>query len=132
MRTPGATGFAGQLLIGRRYLWLPRWLLERLVARGKVDTALSWLRRPAEIIDHLMRPRLVVLVDGPGVYAIALTCVVIAAATPPMEFVPFTANGAGIALTAFGLAFIGRDGFLALLAFTVTAATISAVIFGLL
>lgn len=79
-----------------------------------------------------MRPRLVVLVDGPGVYAIALTCVVIAAATPPMEFVPFTANGAGIALTAFGLALIGRDGFLALLAFTVTAATISAVIFGLL
>ncbi len=123
---------AGQLLVGCRHLWLPRWLLDRSVARGKVETALSWMRRPARWIDRLVRPRLSVLVNGPGVYAIALVCVVIAAATPPMEFVPFTANGAGIALTAFGLALIARDGLMALLALAFTAATLGAVVYGLL
>lgn len=122
---------AGQLLIGRHHLWLPRWLLDRSVARGKVDKALSWMRRPARVVDRLLRPRLSVFVNGPGVYAIALMCVIIAAATPPMEFVPFTANGAGLALTAFGLALIAMDGLVALLAFVFTAATLGAVIYGL-
>lgn len=123
---------AGQLLIGRRYLWLPRWLLDRSVARAKVDKALLWMRRPAQFIDRILRPRLAVFVTGPGVYVIALMCVIIAAATPPMEFVPFTANGAGIALTAFGLALIAKDGLLALVAFAFTAATLGAVLYGLL
>lgn len=123
---------AGQLLIGCRQLWLPRWLLERSVARGKMDNALLWMRRPARFVDLLLRPRLSVFVNGPGVYAIALMCVVIAAATPPMEFVPFTANGAGIALTAFGLALIAKDGLVALLAFVFTAATLGAVVYSLL
>jgi hypothetical protein len=38
-----------------------------------------------------------------------------------MEFVPFSANIAGAALTAFGLALIAHDGLLALLAFVLTA-----------
>ncbi len=123
---------AVQLLVGRRRLWLPRWLLDRSVARGKVDTALSWMQRPARFVDRLLRPRLSVFVNGPGVYAIALVCIVIAAATPPMEFVPFSANGAGIALTAFGLALIARDGLMALLAFVFTATTLGGVAYSLL
>jgi hypothetical protein len=123
---------AAQLLIGRRELWLPRWLLERSVARGKVDKALLWMRRPARFIDRLLRPRLSMFVNGPGIYAITIACIVIAAATPPMEFVPFTANGAGIALTAFGLALIAKDGLVALMALVFTGATLGAVIYGLL
>jgi hypothetical protein len=123
---------AGQVLIGRRYLWLPRWLLDRSMARENVDKTLSWIRRPASWVDRLLRPRLVAFVEGPGVYGIAVLCVVIAAATPPMELVPFTANGAGIALTAFGLALIATDGLIALVAFVFTAATLGAVVYGLL
>ncbi len=123
---------AGQLLIGHRHLWLPRWLLDRSVTRDKVDTALGWMWRPARFIDRILRPRLKVFVTGPGVYAIALVCVVIAAATPPMEIVPFTANGAGIALTAFGLALIAKDGLVALVALAFTVATLGAVLYGLL
>ncbi len=42
---------------------------------------------------------------------------------PAMDFVPFTANIAGVALTAFGLSIITRDGLLAVgaLVFTVLA-----------
>ena len=45
-----------------------------------------------------------------------------ALAMPVMEAIPFSANLAGIALTAFGLAVIAHDGLLALIAFAATAA----------
>jgi hypothetical protein len=40
---------------------------------------------------------------------------------PLMDFVPFTANIAGAALTAFGLSIIARDGLMAIGAFAFTA-----------
>ncbi|MEC7815327.1 MAG: exopolysaccharide biosynthesis protein, partial [Pseudomonadota bacterium] len=40
-----------------------------------------------------------------------------------MEFIPFSANGAGLALMAFGLAIVARDGLLALLALAFTGGT---------
>jgi hypothetical protein len=44
-----------------------------------------------------------------------------------MELVPFSANLAGIVLTAFGLALIASDGLLALIAIVLTAGTIGVV-----
>lgn len=57
---------------------------------------------------------------------IALASVAVAALTPAMEFVPFSAMLAGIALTAFGLALIANDGLLAIIAFVFTVVTIGA------
>jgi hypothetical protein len=70
--------------------------------------------------------------EGAGVYVIAIVCIVIAAATPVMEAVPFIANGAGAALTAFALSLIAHDGLLTLLAFLFTAGTLGLVIYNLL
>lgn len=114
---------AGQLLAGRRSFWLPRWLLARTVSRESAQRSLEWMRRPARWLDWILRPRLVALTTGKGASAIAALCLAIALAVPAMEFVPFSANGGGLALTAFGLALIGRDGLLALGAIVVTGAT---------
>jgi len=118
---------ATQILIGRERIWLPRWLLDRWVGASKVERAVAWLRRPARTVDRLLKPRLTRLAGRTGRRAIAVACIAIAALMPPMEFVPFSANGAGIALAAFGLGMIARDGLLAGLAFTVTLATFAAV-----
>ena len=123
---------AGQLLLGREHFWLPRWVLDRRVRRDRLVRALGWLRRPARWVDRLLRPRLAWLVRGPGQYAIAVACVVIALAMPPMEFVPFSANAAGAVLLAFGLALIARDGVFALVAYVITALTLAWVVQGLL
>jgi hypothetical protein len=123
---------AVQLLFGRDRFWLPRWLLERSVASDKLAKAIGWLRRPAGFIDRLLRPRITVLTEGPAVRVIAVVCILIAAAMPVMELVPFSANGAGAALAAFGLSIIGHDGLLALLAFTFTAGTMAVVGFNVL
>lgn len=123
---------AVQVLMGRRHLWLPRWLLDRSVSSDKLEKALGWLRKPAGFVDRLLRPRLEWLTRRTGVYAMALLCILIAAALPPMELIPFSANAAGIALTALGLALIANDGLLAVVAFLVSAGAVAVVLFTLL
>jgi hypothetical protein len=51
---------------------------------------------------------------------------------PFLEVVPFSANLAGAALAAFGLALISRDGLLALLAFALTFTTFAMVVYSVL
>lgn len=117
-----------QILFRREHLWLPDWLLRKSVDKEKLCKVINWLRKPAGRIDHLLRPRLTRFTRDQGVYVIAVTSILIAAAMPPMEFVPFSANGAGAALTAFGLALIADDGLLVLLSLLITAVTFGIVI----
>jgi hypothetical protein len=111
---------AGEVLFRHEHFWLPGWLLNRSVAKDKLVRVLSWMRRPARFIDRLLRPRLTFFTGQAGITMIALVCVLIAFAMPLMEVIPFSANAAGLVLTAFGLALIAQDGMLALLAFSVT------------
>ncbi len=112
---------AGQLLLRRSELWLPQWLLRRSIDKDKLCKAIGWLRPPSRFIDRWLQPRLPRLTHD---FAIAAACVVIAAVLPFLEVVPFSANVAGAALTAFALSLIAHDGLLALIAWGFTAATL--------
>ncbi|WP_197038337.1 exopolysaccharide biosynthesis protein [Billgrantia saliphila] len=122
---------AVQLLFRAQHFWIPNFLLERSVSKGKLDKAVSWSRRPARFLDKFLKPRLAFLTHGSGIVAVALACIVIALAMPPMEVVPFTANGAGLALTLFGLSLMAHDGLLAAVAFALTLATLIFVYLGI-
>lgn len=121
----------GQLLVGRERLWLPGWLRERSVGSDTLSTAIGRVRPVARVIDRWTGPRLTFLVGGPGTYVIAVVCLAIAAAMPPMELIPFSATGAGIALTVFGVSLLARDGLLAVIGLTVTAGTFGFVLYQL-
>ena len=123
---------SAQLLWGRRSFWLPGWLLRKSVARSAFMTGVGWLHRPARFIDRFVRPRLTTLVEDLAVRVIAAVCLLISLAMPILEFVPFTATGAGAALTAFGLALIARDGLMALFALIFTATTSGLVLYHVL
>lgn len=110
-----------QLLTGRNQFWLPEFVLKRSVDEEKLDKVLQRAERYTKWLDRLMKPRLSALVEGAGSYLIAICSLLIAAMMPPMELVPFSANLAGAALTAFGFALIGKDGLFALIAFCFTA-----------
>ena len=56
-----------------------------------------------------------------------MLCIIIAISMPAMEVVPFVANAAGAALTAFGLSLIAHDGLLALIAFVFTTISVGLV-----
>ncbi|EON91947.1 Exopolysaccharide synthesis ExoD [Marinobacter lipolyticus SM19] len=110
----------GQVLIGRKRFWLPGWLVKRKVSHRKLLQGLKLLRPAAGKIDRLIRPRLTVLVKGPGLYMMALGCMVIAVVMPATEIVPFSSSIAGVALVFFGLTMISRDGLLALFAWGIS------------
>ena len=122
---------AGQMLLRREHFWLPRWMLDRSLAAGKVAKAAGWLRKPARFVDRYLRPRLERFVTGPGEYAIAAVALAIALFMPAMEIVPFSANGAGAVLTAFGVALIARDGLIAVAALALAGLTTGLVVFAL-
>lgn len=117
---------AGQLLVRRRHLWLPDWMLNRSVKSSTLQKVVRWLRKPARFMDRWTQPRLRGLVRHAGTSVVALACILVAAATPVMEFVPFSANIAGLAITAFGLSLIAEDGLVAAIAiaFSVGAAVL--------
>lgn len=121
-----------QLLLRRDHFWLPRWLLERSVARSKLERAVGWLRRPARFIDRFLRPRLTAIVSGGGVYLIAALCGLLSLAAPSLEVVPFSATLVGAAVATFGLALTARDGLLCLLGIGVTVGAVTLVLYHLL
>lgn len=118
---------AGQLLVGRQQFWLPGWLLRRSISRSAFARALPYLKKPAGWGDRLLRVRLPWLTGYRGSRLTALTGIAIALAMPPMEFIPFTANGAGLALTLLGLGLVARDGLVLLTGLVLTVATFAIV-----
>jgi len=137
---PGVPGIMGilivlvavQVLFRHEHFWLPGWVLRRSVSRDKLNKALGWLQRPARFIDRLLRPRLTVLTRSFGAYVIAFFCLQIALIMPFMEVVPFSANAAGLVLTAFGLALIACDGVFALIAYATMALALGIAAYALL
>ncbi|MBU2953440.1 exopolysaccharide biosynthesis protein [Marinobacter sp. F3R08] len=113
----------GQLLFQRHSIWIPSKLAQRHVERETLVKGLDWMEKPTRFLDHWTKPRLSWLVRGPGQFLVAIICMTVAAAMPLMEVIPFSANGAGLALMAFGLSIVARDGLLALFAITVTGGT---------
>ncbi len=110
-----------QLLLNRKELWLPRFLLMRSIQSTRLQNSLDKLYTPAQFIDRYLKPRLTILTRGFMIYLIAFICLGIAVVMPVMEIIPFSANLAGLALTAFGLSLIARDGYLTAFALLITA-----------
>ena len=106
--------------------------LRRSISVQKLNRVIRWVRPSARFVDRLLQPRLTLFIDGVSTYVIALACIAIAAGMPVMELIPLSAHIAGLALTAFGLSLISRDGLLALLAFAATAVTFGVVLYNLL
>lgn len=119
---------AGQILLRHDHVWLPRFMLARSLSSGNVIKTMGWMRRPAQFVDRWCKPRMRWAVRHAAVYVIATVCILIAAATPIMEFVPFSANLAGIAISALGLALFAEDGYIALAAIGFTVATVALIV----
>ncbi|MBI1181177.1 MAG: exopolysaccharide biosynthesis protein [Alphaproteobacteria bacterium] len=111
---------AGQMVIGRHHIWLPRFLLSRHVGRSKLRKALKTLRPAARLMDHLIKPRLCLLTSKPLSHAIAAICAAIALAMPPLELIPFASSAVAGAVALFGLALLAHDGLLVLFGIAVT------------
>lgn len=113
---------AGQLLIGRKNFWLPGWFLRRPVKRSTVRRSVRMARGPARFVDRLIRPRLRFCAGPLATRLVAVVCVLIAVAVPPLELLPLAAALPSLAILAFGLGLSARDGLLVILAGAISAA----------
>lgn len=121
---------AGQMAIGLRHIWLPDALLRRSISRDRFRKAIGFLRRPAGVIDKVIRPRLTFLTTSPASRLLAACCCLIAVTTPPLELVPATSAIPAAIIATFGLALTTRDGVMAIVALIAFAAFL--ISFGLL
>ena len=112
---------AVQMAIGRRSIWLPKFIVNRTVSRSRMDTAMHWLERPARWIDHVTRKRLSALTRRPANLLPVLACIVIALVVPALELVPFSASAAGAAIALFSLGLVAEDGLFVLVGFVAMA-----------
>ena len=115
---------AGQILIGRKSLWLPKVITERSFEGEKLHKGIEKIRPVAGWIDKILRPRLTVLTKGGAVYGIAAACVLLAFMFPPLELLPGAAAAPAGSIVLFALALMANDGLLAALGYAVIAVTL--------
>ena len=100
----------GQMLIGRRHLWLPGVLMRRQLRGARVGPAVARTTGVARWIDRHSRNRLRPLTAVPLVkipQALAMLC---GLAMPFLELVPFSSSLLGVAVLFLSAGFLSRDG----------------------
>lgn len=101
---------AGQMALGLPRIWLPRKALEAKLPRDVVTGGVEKCRGFARAVDKLLKPRLTFMSKPPFVNVVALLCIAAALITFPLGLIPFAPLAPGIAVVAFGLGMVARDG----------------------
>jgi hypothetical protein len=105
-----------QMVLHRRYLWLPGWILRRSVADKRLHAAVRRMRPAAAWLDGHSHQRLTFLTHQPFLTLLQIACALCGAAMPFLELLPFTSSFLGAAICLMGLAMLTRDGLWAALA----------------
>lgn len=119
---------AGQLLFGRKHMWLPGFLANRSLKSKKVAKAVKKLRPVAKRMDKWFHGRLPALTQGPMVRVAAAAIIVLTLAVPPLELLPMATTAPMAAIAAFGMALLVKDGLLMIVAFVAAAGAIAAAV----
>lgn len=120
----------GQLLLGRRYPWLPKKLRTFSIGRDKFQSAVKKAKPITKRIDYVIRSRLTGFIEPPASYIIAVLSIFLALTMIPLELVPFAAAAPAAAIAFFALGLTAKDGLLVIVGLVVTAITAAGVIWG--
>ncbi|MGK7651681.1 exopolysaccharide biosynthesis protein [Roseovarius sp. B08] len=122
---------AAQMLVGRKHLWLPNFVMNRSVGNKTMFAALRRLHRVGERIDAITRPRLSALMTLPMRKLYQALCVLCGVLMIFLEIMPFSSSILGMATIFFATAIIVRDGVLACLGVTIMCLGASLPLFAL-
>ena len=113
---------APQIAVGVHGPWLPRLVNDRGMDRSRLAGTLRKLVPMLERIELVSGPRLVFLFGPVGDRLIGVTVTLLALVL--LLPIPLGNMAPGAAIAVFGLAMIQRDGFLALIGYAITAASL--------
>jgi hypothetical protein len=107
---------SAQMLLRRRYLWLPRWVLVRKVKGDAVRRAFMRIRPAAVWIERRTAQRLRAFMHRPLIYIPQSLCLLSGMMMPPLEFVPFSSSVLGVGVAFLALGMLTRDGVVTMIA----------------
>jgi hypothetical protein len=116
---------AGQAVLGRGCVWLPRTIARRSLNSARVCAAAKTLESSATRLDRWFHGRLPSLTQGGAVRIAGAACILLACTVPPLELIPFASTAPMGAIALFGLALLAHDGALMLGAFGAAAGAIA-------
>lgn len=105
-----------QMIAGRGHVWLPDMVSDREIGGERLRSAVSWLRKPITVVDHVLRPRLSFLTEKPCLYVWLFLILALTLIMPFMELVPGSGTVASGFIALVAAAVLTRDGALLLLA----------------
>lgn len=108
--------FAVQIVVGLKYPWLPKRALNVSFPRKYLISGVESIRKYAEMVDRVLKPRLTFLTRVPFINIVAIACVAAALITFPLGLVPFGPLLPSLTILFFGLALTARDGVVLLIA----------------
>lgn len=115
-----------QLFLGRDHVWLPRFVERRQVRSGRLMQVAKKLEGIAHWLDARFRGRLRRFTGRRMQKLAAIFVILLCLTVPPLEFVPFASSAPMLAIAAFGLAVLVRDGLLMLTAGGLSVAALGA------
>ncbi len=115
---------AAQLLFDKDHLWLPGLVQRRAVPAAKLNKATDKLEPVAVRLDRWFHGRMPRFVRQPWPRLAAGLVILLCLTVPPLEFVPFASTAPMLAVAAFGLALLVRDGLLMVAAFAISLAAL--------
>lgn len=104
-----------QILLGRRAIWLPGFILRRRLSVDRLRWALDKLARPAAFIDRKARTRAAWAVQFPLRHLALMLCMLCGMLMPALELIPFSATTLAMVVTILASALLVRDGVLLML-----------------
>ncbi len=107
---------SSQMLLRRRYLWLPQWILRREVAGDRIRAAFTRIRPIGVWIDQHTAQRFRAFVTQPFILVPQVLCLLSGLSMPVLEFVPFSSSILGVGVIFLALGMLTRDGVVVLLA----------------
>ena len=102
---------AGQIVIGRKFPWVPRRVLDVSFPRSALVAGVEQARKYVRPVDRVLKPRLAFLSGSPFIALAAMVCVAAALLTCPLGLFPFGPVLPGLTVLLFGLGLTARDGF---------------------
>jgi hypothetical protein len=111
-----------QMLIGRKCVWLPGFIMRRRLSTAKLCKGIRWLRRPVAFVEKSSRPRFTFLFHRPWSVLPLLLILGLTLLMPFMEVIPTSGSIASAVIALFAAGLLMRDGALVIVSFIVLAA----------
>jgi len=100
----------GQMILGRKYVWLPAFVRRRRISSAALCKCTGWLRKPVVFVERGLKARLTFLVHRPWLYLPLGLILFLTLFMPFMELVPASGSIASAIIALFAAGLLTRDG----------------------